>query len=126
LILYFHGNSEDIGHNLEFLHHVSERFEASVFAMEYPGYGFFEYLIEDGKQKDKKLTCSTPLIKENSKFVYEHITKPTEQGGLGFKPENIIIYGRSIGTGPAIHLASICHPRGLILISAFTTITAVA
>ena len=40
---------------------------------------------------------------------------------MGMNPKNIIIMGRSIGTGPAAVMASLYNPAALILISAFTT-----
>ena len=36
--------------------------------------------------------------------------------------ENIIVMGRSIGTGPACYLTGITNPRAAILISPFTSI----
>ena len=41
---------------------------------------------------------------------------------LGFKAQDIIITGRSIGTGPASHLASVRTGSGLILVSAYLSI----
>ena len=40
--------------------------------------------------------------------------------------KNIFIFGRSIGTSPAIYLASVRKPNALFVISAFTSIRAVA
>ena len=40
--------------------------------------------------------------------------------------KDIILFGRSIGTGAACHLASIHNPGCLILVSAFVSIRAVA
>lgn len=37
-------------------------------------------------------------------------------------PANLVIMGRSIGTGPATEMASIYHPSALILVSAFTSL----
>jgi hypothetical protein len=41
LLIYFHGNAEDIGHSYEFLSEISQKFRVNVLAMEYPGYGIF-------------------------------------------------------------------------------------
>ena len=46
--------------------------------------------------------------------------------GLGYDNRNIFIFGRSIGTGPACINAQKYNPRGLILVSAYTTISHVA
>lgn len=44
---------------------------------------------------------------------------------LNFPEKNIIIFGRSIGTGPATHLAARRSPAALILMSAYISIKAV-
>jgi len=41
-------------------------------------------------------------------------------------PSNIILIGRSIGSGPATHLAAHRNPGALILVSAFTSLRKVA
>ena len=69
-MLYFHGNAEDVGHNMPLLYHFREKFKCSVLAMEYPGYGFFSHQIVDGQQTDKKLSCSAKRIARNARFVY--------------------------------------------------------
>ena len=75
--------------------------------MEYPGYGIFTHEIKNSKQnRSKKLSCSADKITTNAQIVYNHVIKPKSEGGLGFKQNNITIFGRSIGTGPATLLAS--------------------
>jgi fermentation-respiration switch protein FrsA (DUF1100 family) len=48
------------------------------------------------------------------------------RGGLGYKKENVIIFGRSMGSGPSCFLAEQFKPRALILMSPFTSIKDVA
>lgn len=62
----------------------------------------------------------------NGQYVFDHILKSKEEGGLGYKNSDVFIFGRSIGTGPACHLASKYNPRGLILVSPYTSIKHVA
>jgi hypothetical protein len=45
---------------------------------------------------------------------------------IGIEEKNIIIFGRSMGTGPATHLASVRKPCSLLLMSAFKSIRAIA
>lgn len=45
---------------------------------------------------------------------------------FGYKEEDIVIFGRSIGSGPATELASKTQPGLLILLSAFTSVRRVA
>ena len=49
LLVYFHGNAEDLGQNEVYLMKLREIFGMSVLAMEYPGYGMFSYEIVDSK-----------------------------------------------------------------------------
>ena len=64
LIMYFHGNAEDLFHNVGFLQQLKENFGASILAMEYPGYGFFSHEIK-GNEVDfeAKLNCCNQKIK---------------------------------------------------------------
>lgn len=55
-----------------------------------------------------------------------HILKPKAQGGLGFKPKDVFLFGRSIGTGPSITLARLFNPAGVVCVSPYTTIKKVA
>jgi len=79
-------------------------------AIEYPGYGNYKFV------KD----CSADLILEDAEFAYSFVTKQ-----LGFKDKNIIVAGRSLGTGPASYIASHHKVGCLVMISAFTSIRGV-
>ena len=59
-------------------------------------------------------------IMRDSEAVYEYLTTR-----LRVKPRNIIVFGRSIGSGPATYLASKREVGALVLMSAFTSIRAV-
>jgi hypothetical protein len=45
---------------------------------------------------------------------------------LGVEEKNIIIFGRSMGSGPATHVASIRNPGCLLLMSSFKSIREIA
>ena len=76
--------------------------------MEYPGYSY--YLEIPSEQK----------ILEDADTVYEFITQ-----ALMVPKENIIILGRSLGSGPAIYLASKYEIQIQVLVSAFASIKSV-
>lgn len=78
--------------------------------VEYPGYGIY---------KEKK-TTENGLYSDAIK-VYQFLINT-----LDFKPDQIIVLGRSLGSGPAIFLASRRHIGALILISPFYSLQAVA
>ena len=42
LIIFFHGNAEDIGISYEMLDHLRTALKINVLAVEYPGYGVYE------------------------------------------------------------------------------------
>ena len=75
--------------------------------MEYPGYGVYRGSPDE-----------TTIIKD-AEAVYDYLTLK-----LNVKPKNILVFGRSIGTGPATYLASQKDLGALILMSAFTSIRA--
>lgn len=77
-----------------------------VIASEYPGYSIY-----------KSRTPSEEEILKDSERVYAFLVNE-----LFIPPQRIIIMGRSIGTGPAIHLASCREAAALITISPFTSL----
>jgi len=91
VILYSHGNSTDLGRMFRTLQELSQALNVHVFAYEYRGYG-------PTKGKVGELELIFGII-----AAYEYLTHR-----LGFMWNNIILYGRSIGSGPSIYLAS--HP----------------
>jgi hypothetical protein len=42
IIIYFHGNAEDIGLAFDLLYLIGQRLQAHVIAVEYPGYGLYK------------------------------------------------------------------------------------
>ena len=82
------GNAEDIGHSDP--HEISKRFRVNVCLFDYAGYG----LHSDS-------TASVDSCERDVLAVYNHIIDVK-----GVHPENIIIYGRSLGSYVACYL---CH-----------------
>lgn len=76
-----------------------------MLAVEYPGYGLY------------KGTPNDAMIMKDTEAVYDFFVKK-----LNVKHQNIVIFGRSIGSGPATYLASQREVGALILMSAFTSI----
>ena len=77
---------------------------------EYPTYGVY---------KDQNLT--EKQIYQDSLNMYDFAVNV-----LKFDPKNIIIFGRSIGSGPAVYLASKVDAHCLILFSPFLSVKDVA
>lgn len=105
LLIYFHANAEDIGLATELLNFVREMLKVNVLAMEYPGYGIYRG-EPDADQ-----------IAQDALNIYDYLTIV-----LGVKEENIILFGRSIGSGAASFLAGRRKPCALLLMSPFKCI----
>jgi pimeloyl-ACP methyl ester carboxylesterase len=106
--MYFHGNAEDIGLTYDLADHLRSTLMVHIVAVEYPGYGIYP-----GQPNASNIT-------NDSVCVFDFLTDV-----LGINPRNIIVFGRSIGSGPATYLAAYKHPGALLLISAYTNIRAV-
>jgi acetyl esterase/lipase len=111
LLLYFHASGEDIKSAHGLLNYLRNSYQTNVIAMEYPGYSIF------------KGSVSAEEVNRNARVVYQFVTNK-----LGFQERNIVVVGRSIGTGVALELlrggneGKTPHPRCLVLISPFTSI----
>jgi hypothetical protein len=102
-ILYSHGNLEDIG----FLRPRLELFRAhgfSVFAYDYPGFG-----CSSGHATEETTDAA-------AQGAYDYLTRD-----LKLDPKTILVYGRSMGSGPSCYLASHNEIVGLALQSAFVS-----
>ena len=64
------------------------------------------------------ITCSASQIKEDADCVYDFVLNTFTET----KESDILVVGRSMGSGPSIHLASTRNPGGLICVSAYTSI----
>lgn len=102
-ILYSHGNAEDLGDVLPVLTDL-RNMGFAVFAYDYHGYG-----TSQGQPTDANAYRDIDA-------AYNYLTQK-----LGLAPQRIIVYGRSVGGGPSVDLASRKPVAGLILESTFTT-----
>ena len=100
-ILRCHGNAEDMMGTLWALGGLASQ-GFTVASVDYPGYG-----LSDGSPDEKG--CY-----RNVHRLYDWLVETR-----GFKPEDIIVDGFSIGTGPATELASTKPVGGLILEAPF-------
>ncbi len=102
-LLHSHGNGEDLGTLLPLLEEYRRR-GYSVFAYDYPGYG-----ASSGKSSEQGTYDAVDAC-------YRYLT---EQEGLS--PASIVLYGRSLGSGPSVDLAAREPVGGLILENAFVS-----
>jgi pimeloyl-ACP methyl ester carboxylesterase len=105
IVLYFHANAEDLGTAEEDMQELSTLLGVHVIIIEYPSYGIY-----NGEPTSTRITW-------DAINVFDYIAHTCNWG-----EENIIIFGRSIGTGPAVDLACRKKPAALILVSAYASI----
>lgn len=109
VILFCHGNAEDLGMSFAFVRHMRDQFKMNVLAVEYPGYGLLTHIPSSEDACKEVALTAFRFILDELKVAYEQI----------------ILFGRSIGSGPAIWLASRFPVGGLILVAAFASINQV-
>ncbi len=100
-LLVSHGNAEDLGDIREWLEDMRQA-GFSVFSYDYQGYG-----------------TSAGKPSENAAYADESAAYDFLALNLGTPPDHIIIFGRSVGTGPAVQLATRRPAAGLVLQSPF-------
>lgn len=103
LLLYSHGNAEDLGSIRYLLEHFRKK-GFSVLAYDYPGYG------QSSGQPSEAGSYAA------AEAVFHYAVE-----SLGYPSASIRLYGRSLGSGPATYLAERYPAAGLVLESAFTS-----
>ncbi len=109
LIVYFHGNGE-IAADHDDIAPLYHAVGASLLIVDYRGYGW----------STGKPTVSAMI--PDTEAVHRAVPGIADQAGLGIAP--LVLMGRSLGSAPAIHLAS-AYPgsyRGLIIESGFAQV----
>jgi len=101
VLLFNHGNRQDLGTTDERLR-LYQSHGWAVFAYDYPGYG-------TSTGTPSEAGCHAALAS-----AYAYLTQIK-----GYAPRQIVLYGLSLGTGPAVALASREPVAGLILEGAF-------
>ena len=106
-MIYFHGNAEDVHLSFDQMKNIGDYLNVNMLAIEYPGYGIYN---NNGSSNEKK-------IKQDAEYTYRWILQDT-----GIKEEDILVFGRSMGGGPACFLAGNFNPGALVLMSTYTSI----
>ena len=87
----------------------ADRFQMSMLVFDYPGYG-----ISEGEPSETGCYAAADA-------AYDWLVQQK-----GYKPEQIVIYGESLGGGVAVDLASRRPHSALLLVNTFTTLPEVA
>jgi len=104
IVLFFHGNAGNISHRLESIA-LFHRLGLSVFIIDYRGYGQSEGSPSESETYLDAAAAWRYLVEER-----------------GSEPEQIIIFGRSLGGAVATWLAHNHPPKALIIESTFTSV----
>lgn len=102
-VLYSHGNFEDLAWvrpRLELLHDLGFQ----VLGYDYRGYG-----LSDGR-------ATVASAADDARTAYAYLRQD-----MGIPAERIVLYGRSVGGGPSLQLATEEPVAGVILESTFTS-----
>lgn len=108
-LLFSHGNAEDLGLIIKYFREVSQELNVNIFAYEYTGYGM-------------STRCTGSVIHENCVYADIEAAFKYLRDIMGVDWRKIVLFGRSIGTGPSCHLATRTAVRGMILQSPMVSI----
>lgn len=89
------------------LDHLRSSLKINILAVEYPGYGIYKDIGG----------CNADKITDDAALVFSFIIKETQ-----LKQKDVLLFGRSMGSGPATYLAANNTPGALILMSPYTSI----
>ena len=103
-VLFFHGNGGNISHRGDSIY-TFHKLKMNVLIIDYPGYGKSEGIPSEQGLYQSAYSAWQYLIKDKK-----------------IKPENILIFGRSLGGAVATDLASRVNAGGLILESTFSSV----
>ena len=108
VLLFFHGNAGNISHRLDSIRQF-RKLGLSVLIIDYRGYG----------QSDGRTTESG--IYRDADATWRYLTE-----ARGVRPNDVVIFGRSLGASVAARLAAQQHPLALIVESSFTSVPDIA
>jgi len=111
-VIYFYGNGDCLA-NLQDMHLWFRKLGCHALFPEYPGYG-----ISGGSPGESQFY-------DLADKLHAYLGSPDAKL-KGIDPDNVIIVGQSIGSGPACYFAQKYPTRKLILLSPFTSLTETA
>ena len=103
-ILYSHGNAEDLGMIYNYLSEISRLLYVNVLAYDYSGYGYGARHVDN---ISNKVEASEENCYSDIEAAFEYLTTVAK-----INPRHIILYGRSVGSGPSCYLAHKLSTKG--------------
>ncbi len=105
LVIYFHGNTRSIKGWSKYAKDFTQ-YGYDVLMIDYRGFG-----KSVGKQTEEG-------IKNDAQYIYNKM-----RSKYGYPEDKMVVYGRSLGSGFATKLASVNHPKMLILDAPYYSFT---
>lgn len=103
-ILYFHGNAGTAWHRLPAAQALASAAYADVLLVEYRGYG-----ASDGSPSEDGVYA-------DGRAAFDFAVQ-----SLGYRPDQIVVLGRSLGSAVAVQLLTEVEAAGAVLVSPFTS-----
>eukprot|EP00559_Dactyliosolen_fragilissimus_P009065 CAMPEP_0184868776 /NCGR_PEP_ID=MMETSP0580-20130426/31745_1 /TAXON_ID=1118495 /ORGANISM="Dactyliosolen fragilissimus" /LENGTH=281 /DNA_ID=CAMNT_0027369881 /DNA_START=149 /DNA_END=991 /DNA_ORIENTATION=- len=91
-ILFSHGNAEDLGMIYDWFNDLARVLRVNIMAYDYTGYG---------KSMPANISPCEDFCYADIETAYSYLTDVRR-----IQPEQIVLYGRSLGSGPSCYLAS--------------------
>jgi len=104
-LVWFHGNAGNLGDRVGLLELLHEELGIGIFAIDYRGYG-----TSEGEPSEAGLYADARAALEAAQLH------------AGARPDEIVVFGQSLGAAVAVELASTHSLRGVVLEAAFTSI----
>ena len=119
-ILFSHGNAEDLGMMYSRMKDLALKLCVNVMAYDYTGYGLSYVDEEDERSCNDFVEVDKSTNKNSGKYLNRRLNVPSENmiyrnieaaylyltETQGILPRNIVLYGRSLGSGPSCYLAA--------------------
>ena len=109
VVLYCHGNGENVAWMGPGMDRLREMYEVSIFAFDFRGYG-----KSDGRPEEQGIVA-------DGKAARAWLSRRAR-----VDPQQIVLWGRSLGGAVAVQLAADVPARGVILDRTFSSLTDVA
>jgi pimeloyl-ACP methyl ester carboxylesterase len=113
LIIYSHGNAENLIHCVPFIRDVSDSLQVDVMVWDYAGYGLNSGGVDE----------------RSPDGIHQSLGQVIQEAlAMGYVRSNLIFWGYSLGTGPSIRMVSeLCakletKPKALILVAPYSSI----
>jgi fermentation-respiration switch protein FrsA (DUF1100 family) len=107
-LVWYHGNAGNVSHRLHNAQLLVKRFDFDIFLVDYRGYG-----LSDG-------TPSEAGFYADGIAIYDHAR------ARDFTPDEIVLFGRSLGAAVAVEVALAREARALVLETPFRSVRAMA